>query len=93
MRTWAGGEYRGDPQTRLAPDCAGIRRQLATGGHASADDYLLSLLRQAMRKRGWELAEKLVLEGLASGEAKPMTEADWERLRRAAQGVAEPKAT
>jgi putative addiction module CopG family antidote len=59
-----------------------VDRQVAAGGHQSASDYLLSLLREAQRKRGWEIAERLVLEGLDSGPPKAATPEFWQEKER-----------
>ncbi len=62
-----------------------VAEQVKAGGHASASDYILHLLREAQREKAEEELEKLVLpalESLERGEGKEMTSADWERLRQ-----------
>jgi Arc/MetJ-type ribon-helix-helix transcriptional regulator len=61
-----------------------VASQVAVEGHSSASEYLLSLLRQAQQaKAKAELEAKLLagLEALDRGDGRPMTSADWERLR------------
>ena len=57
-----------------------INEQAAQGGHASAGDYLVSLVKEAQKKSAWEIAEQLVMEGLES-PAEPLTREDWKALR------------
>ena len=56
-----------------------IDAEAAARGHTSAHDYLVAVLKEAQRKRAWEIAEKLVLEGMQT-PARPLTEDDWAQL-------------
>ena len=51
----------------------------AARGQLSAHDCVLAILKEAQRKRAWEIAEKLVLEGMQT-PARPLTEDDWAQL-------------
>ena len=59
-----------------------IESEIAVGGHTSASDCILAILKDAQRKRGWEKAEKLVRAGLESGESIVVDKAFWEELHR-----------
>ena len=65
----------------------------AEAGHSSLEHYIESLIRadvdidefgalDRLTFRSREQLEKLVLEGLASGSSKELTDADWEEKRR-----------
>ena len=69
-----------------------IAQQVAAEGHDSASEYVLSLLREAQRKRGWAIAENLILNGLES-PAREMRAEDWEQLRRKVADAAQPEPT
>ena len=57
-----------------------IDAQVAQGGHASASDYLLALIREAQEHQAKRDLEAELLEGLQS-PASEMTGADWAGLR------------
>lgn len=61
-----------------------IERQVEEGGYGTASEYVRGLVRAAQEKEG-ERLEKLLLEGLESGDSREMTAADWESLRRVAR--------
>ena len=46
---------------------------------SSASDFVLALVKDAQKKRAWEKAEELVLEGMQT-PARPLTDEDWEKL-------------
>lgn len=66
-----------------------LNGQVTKGGFDDAGDYLIRLLEvdQEIREsvepytRG-ERLEQLLLEGIDSGDAGPMTDEDWEELKR-----------
>ena len=61
-----------------------VTTQAAAGGHASVQGFILALLEQARRDEEHGLLEAKLLEGVAEldrGEGRPMTSADWDRLR------------
>jgi antitoxin ParD1/3/4 len=61
-----------------------VETQIAREGHASASDYLTSLIREAQRRQAiLELNDKL-REGLESGPATVMTREDWVAIEREA---------
>ncbi|NJL86835.1 MAG: type II toxin-antitoxin system ParD family antitoxin [Leptolyngbyaceae cyanobacterium SM1_1_3] len=56
-----------------------LQEQIAAGHYNTADDYIQALIRQDKAQK--EHLEPLILEGLASGDAKPITTADWDTIR------------
>lgn len=58
-----------------------LQEQIAAGHYNTADDYIQALIQQDKARK--EYLEPLLLEGLASGEATPMTATDWETVRAA----------
>ncbi len=56
-----------------------VETETAAGGHSSASDFVLALVKDAQKKRAWEKAEELVLEGMQT-PARPLTDEDWEKL-------------
>jgi hypothetical protein len=72
-----------------------VATQVAAEGHASAGDYVLSLLSRAQQAKTRAALEAQLLVGveeLERGEGREMTAADWELLRsriRAQYGDAE----
>ncbi|MEB3233760.1 MAG: type II toxin-antitoxin system ParD family antitoxin [Leptolyngbyaceae bacterium] len=58
-----------------------IQEQVAEGAYPTADDYIQALIQQDKARK--EHLEPLILEGLASGNATPMTTADWDDIRTA----------
>jgi len=56
--------------------------QLANGGYSTVSEYFRELVRQDQKRKAQERLEALLLEGLNSGLASPMTEQDWEDIRR-----------
>lgn len=56
-----------------------LQEQLATGRYETADDYIQALIQQDKARK--EHLEPLILEGLASGNATPMSATDWDAIR------------
>ena len=59
-----------------------VEEQVQRGGYSTASEYLRELIRDAQKQAAEERLEKLLLEGLDSGPATPMTKKNWEDLRR-----------
>jgi len=59
-----------------------VEEQVQRGGYSTASEYLRELIRDAQKQAAKERLEKLLLEGLDSGPATPMTKKDWADLRR-----------
>ena len=58
-----------------------VQERVAEGAYRSPSDYIRALVREDMKRRAEERLDELLLEGLNSGPAKPMTERDWAELR------------
>lgn len=71
---------------RLA-DAQGVvlEERTVEGEFATIDDYVAAMVQADGDERARERFEALLLEGL-EGEAKEMTDADWEELRGIATG-------
>jgi antitoxin ParD1/3/4 len=61
-----------------------LQEQIAAGHYNTPDDYIQALIQQDKARK--EHLEPLILEGLESGDATPMTSADWDDIRAAVQG-------
>ncbi|WP_435015489.1 ribbon-helix-helix domain-containing protein [Tundrisphaera sp. TA3] len=59
-----------------------IETSVAEGGYASIADYLRALVEEDHRRKEELHLEKLLLEGLNSGEGRLVTEEFWEERRR-----------
>lgn len=70
-----------------------VETEVKEGGYNTTSEYFRALVREAQERKAKARLEALLLEGLHSGEATPMTEQDWEEIRqevraRAAKRVA-----
>lgn len=60
-----------------------VEEQAASRGFATVSDYMRSMIQEAQeRHAARERVDALLLEGLDSGPATPMTRADWDDIRR-----------
>lgn len=59
-----------------------VEGEVASGGYSTVSEYVRTLIREAQKKKARERLEQVLLEGLGSGEATPMTSEDWEEIRR-----------
>jgi antitoxin ParD1/3/4 len=60
-----------------------IEAQAAAKGFGTVSEYMRALVREAQERAARrERVDALLLEGLDSGPATPMTEADWASIRR-----------
>jgi antitoxin ParD1/3/4 len=69
-----------------------VLERIAEGSFSDPSDYVRSLIRADMERLDEEL-EALLLEGIDSGPAEPMTEKDWEHIRSEARRLARSGAT
>jgi antitoxin ParD1/3/4 len=60
-----------------------VEEQVASGGYSTTSEYIRQLIRQDRQQKAEKQLEKLLLEGLNSGEATPMTAEDWTEIRQA----------
>jgi antitoxin ParD1/3/4 len=59
-----------------------VDEQVQRRGYGGASEYVRELIRAAQRQATVSALEEKILQGIASGKATPMTNADWEKLRR-----------
>ncbi len=59
-----------------------VDAEVAARGYASAGQYLGVLVQKAHLDKHRARVEELLLEGLNSGTATPMTAQDWQDIRR-----------
>lgn len=69
-----------------------IEEQVASGGYSTVSEYFRELVRQDQKRKAQERLEALLLEGLDSGSATPITAGDWEDIRQAVrERIAKPQ--
>ncbi|MEK7833004.1 MAG: ribbon-helix-helix domain-containing protein [Acidobacteriota bacterium] len=59
-----------------------IERETAEGHYATPSEYVRDLVEEALDRKNEERLEKLLLEGLDSGTATPMTREDWDGIKQ-----------
>lgn len=59
-----------------------VEEKVVEGGYNTTSEYFRALVREAQDRKAKTRLEVLLLEGLHSGEATPMTEQDWDEVRR-----------
>ena len=64
-----------------APMREWIEAQVKGGRYGNASEYLRELIRRDQERKAQERLEKLLLEGVESGTASPLTQEDWSELR------------
>lgn len=60
-----------------------VEEQVASGGYSTASEYFRELVRIDQKRKDNERLEALLLEGLQSGAATPITDKDWQDIRQA----------
>ena len=58
-----------------------IEAQIKGGRYGNASEYLRELIRRDQEHKAQERLELLLLEGVSSGAASPLTKQDWAELR------------
>ncbi len=58
-----------------------IDAQVAEGAYESAEEFISALVREEQKRKARAKVDALLIEGLNSGEATPMTPQDWEELK------------
>jgi antitoxin ParD1/3/4 len=61
-----------------------VNQQISTGRYSSVSEYMRELIRQDEKCKAQEKLEAILLEGVRSGDATPMTREDWKEIREAA---------
>lgn len=59
-----------------------VEEQVANGGYSTLSEYFRELVRQDQKRKAQERLEALLVEGLESGTATPITDRDWEYIRQ-----------
>jgi antitoxin ParD1/3/4 len=59
-----------------------VEEQIATGSCRTASEYFQALIREDQQRKAQARLESLLIEGLESGPATTMTDADWDEMRR-----------
>jgi antitoxin ParD1/3/4 len=62
-----------------------VEQQVKNGDYITVDEYIQELILCDRAKKEQDKLESLLLEGLESGEATPMTEDDWANIRASVQ--------
>ena len=57
-----------------------IEEQVTDGGYGTTSEYLRELIREDKKRKARERLESLLLEGLESGDAVPVTPEFWQNL-------------
>jgi len=60
---------------------AEIEQKLERESYGSVSEYLRELIRRDLRAQATEKVDAMLLEGLASGEGKPVGPAFWRKLK------------
>jgi len=58
-----------------------VEGEARAGGYATTDEYISALLRAEQQRKAREKIDGLLLEGVRSGPATPMTHQDWDDIR------------
>ena len=66
-----------------------IDAQIKGGRYGNASEYLRELIRRDQERQAQERLEELLLEGIKSGTASPLTQQDWAELRTDSIGLGE----
>ena len=59
-----------------------VMERVAEKVYSNPSDYVRALIREDRKRRAEERLEQLLLEGLQSGPATPVTRETWEEIRR-----------
>ncbi|HMV49734.1 MAG TPA: type II toxin-antitoxin system ParD family antitoxin [Blastocatellia bacterium] len=59
-----------------------VEERVAEGGYGTTSEYFRELVRKDQKRQAEEKLEALLLDGLNSGPAKPLTKADLDEVRR-----------
>jgi antitoxin ParD1/3/4 len=61
-----------------------LEKKLERKSYGTASEYVRELIRKDLQREAIEKVDALLLEGLHSGPALPMTDHDWQELRKLA---------
>jgi antitoxin ParD1/3/4 len=63
-----------------------VEEQVSLDNGLTPSEFIRDVLRSEQRRRARAKVEELLLEGLNSGPATPMTAKDWDDIRRESRG-------
>ncbi|MDJ0556434.1 MAG: type II toxin-antitoxin system ParD family antitoxin [Microcoleaceae cyanobacterium MO_207.B10] len=67
-----------------------VEEQLRLGNYSNASEYFSLLVQQDQQRQAKQRLETMLIEGIESGTAEPMTAQDWDQIRQAVrEGVAQ----
>jgi len=66
-----------------------VQERVAEGTFSNPSDYVRALIREDRKRRAEERLDELLMEGINSGPAEPMTEQEWADIRAKADRLAE----
>ena len=58
-----------------------VQERVAEGTFSNPSDYVRALIREDRKRRAEERLDELLMEGINSGPAEPMTPEDWDDIR------------
>ena len=61
-----------------------VEAQVAKGRYSTPSEFVRALIRDFQKRDLQEELDGLLLDGIRSGKASPMTKKDWEAIRRRA---------
>ena len=59
-----------------------IEEEVQRGGYSTPSEFMRELVRARQKCKAEDRLEQLLLDGLKSGKATPMTKKDWAELRK-----------
>lgn len=59
-----------------------VEERVSAGGYSTVSEYFRELVRLDQKRQAEERLELLLVEGLNSGPAKPLTKADLDEVKR-----------
>lgn len=59
-----------------------VEAEVHEGGYNTTSEYFRALVREAQDRKSKARLEALLLAGLESGAATPLTDEDWEKVRQ-----------
>jgi antitoxin ParD1/3/4 len=62
-----------------------VRERVKAENYSNASDYIRTLIREDQRRRGIDVLEELIVEGLNSGEGVVLDDAEWVKIRQEAR--------
>lgn len=62
-----------------------VRERVKADNYSNASDYIRTLIREDQRRRGIDVLERLIVEGLNSGEGVTLNDAEWAKIRQEAR--------